>query len=119
LTQLPGICSAKSGRVHQAAFAWHLQLLNHEISPFVLYVTRQVNDKAKAEDMEINPALMELCAEKHITLGILAVDGDPQSSQTHSIQKSFNETIFSILEATNTTRKFRSVCDPLHILKPA
>jgi hypothetical protein len=37
----------------------------------------------------------------------------------HSIQESFNETIFNLHQRPPTTRKFRIVCDPLHILKQA
>jgi hypothetical protein len=38
------------GCVHQAASVWHLQPVDPEISPLLLYVTRRVNRQAKAED---------------------------------------------------------------------
>jgi hypothetical protein len=85
----------------------------------VVSVTRRVKGQAKAEDLESKTALRKLCAEAHLTLEIFTADGDPQYDQTHSIQESFNDTIFISLEAKPTTRKFRIVCDPLHILKRA
>jgi hypothetical protein len=73
----------------------------------------------KAEHLEIKIALRKLCAEEHITVEIFAADGNPQYGQTRSLQESFDETIFVILEAMHTTRKFRIACDLLHILKRA
>jgi hypothetical protein len=72
--------------VHQAAFVWHSQPLNPEISFLVLYLTRGANGQAKAEDLAVKTTLRKLCAEEHIALGIFAADGDPQYNQTHSIQ---------------------------------
>jgi hypothetical protein len=96
------------GRVHQAAFVWHFQLRNPEISPLVLYLTCRTNGHANTEGLEIKAALRKFCAEEYITLGIFAANGDPQYYQTNSIQKSFNETIVSMHEAIRQLADFAS-----------
>jgi hypothetical protein len=103
--------------VIQAAFIWQIQPLDPDVKPLVFYAQTSRDGKARQEHIDMIEVLVREGFRRHVTLSIVAADGDNGYNHLHDQQYEWHLRNCPWPFGPVLIRRRRLMCDPLHLLK--